>query len=199
VSAPATPADAAQGWASGLAWPRGARDEESWQLAVLAAELAAFGTGEPPPEEELWGWAPDPGSDPPGDAEADVPAQALATWAAETAAPPPGRHPAAAPAREGSGAHRAPSDDTVPGVLESCPGADGVRGGFGAGGALDTLAPDAALAAVAAEAWDGGLDRLSEDELVGVVRAWRRPPAAMGSTAGRPRRRHPRPRSCPWS
>jgi hypothetical protein len=173
VLSSATPADTAPGWASGLVWPRGARDEESWQPAVLAAELSASGAGEPPAEDELWECAPDPGGDPPGDAEADVPAQVRATWPAETAAPPPGRHPAATSAREGSGADRAPSDGTVPRVLD-CPGPGVVLGGFGEGGALDALAPGAALAGFAAAAWDGGLERLSEDELVGVVRAWRR-------------------------
>jgi hypothetical protein len=57
---------------------RGPRDDEqSRQLAVLAAELAAFGTGEPPPDEELWDLAPEMGGDSPGRSGADVPAGVL--------------------------------------------------------------------------------------------------------------------------
>jgi hypothetical protein len=46
--------------------------------------------------------------------------------------------------------------------------------GFAAGGAADRLAPDVALAGFARDAWMDGLDRLSDDELIGVLRAWRR-------------------------
>jgi len=50
----------------------------------------------------------------------------------------------------------------------------GDGGGFAAGGAADRVLPGAALAACAADAWAGGLGRLSDDELVGVLRAARR-------------------------
>ncbi len=46
--------------------------------------------------------------------------------------------------------------------------------GFAAGGVADRLAPDVALAGFARDAWMDGLDRLSDDELIGVFRAWRR-------------------------
>ena len=46
--------------------------------------------------------------------------------------------------------------------------------GFAAGGVADQLAPDVALAGFARDAWADGLDRLSDDELIGVLRAWRR-------------------------
>jgi len=46
--------------------------------------------------------------------------------------------------------------------------------GFAAGGVADRLAPDVALAGFARDAWADGLDRLSDDELIGVLRAWRR-------------------------
>src|SRR5260370_1931792 len=73
MAAPAALADAIHRWGTGIAWPRGTRDEEIWQRAVLAEEMAALGTAEPPTDDELWGRAPDPGSDPPGDAEATSP------------------------------------------------------------------------------------------------------------------------------
>jgi hypothetical protein len=45
---------------------------------------------------------------------------------------------------------------------------------FGGGGVLDGLEPGAALAGFAQDAVAGGLSQLSDDELVGVLRAWRR-------------------------
>ena len=46
--------------------------------------------------------------------------------------------------------------------------------GFAAGGVLDTLPPGPALAGFARDAWADGLDRLSDDELIGVLCAARR-------------------------
>jgi hypothetical protein len=46
--------------------------------------------------------------------------------------------------------------------------------GFAAGGVLDTLPPGPALAGLARDAWADGLGRLTDDELVGVLRAARR-------------------------
>jgi hypothetical protein len=46
--------------------------------------------------------------------------------------------------------------------------------GFAAGGVADHLPPGPALAGLAAGAWAAGLDRISDDELVGVMRAARR-------------------------
>jgi len=46
--------------------------------------------------------------------------------------------------------------------------------GFAAGGVNDTMPPGAVLAGRAEGAWAGGLGRLSDDELVGVLRAARR-------------------------
>ena len=51
-------------------------------------------------------------------------------------------------------------------------GGDGV--GFAAGGIADGLPPGPALAGFAADAWTAGLGRLSDDELIGVLRASRR-------------------------
>ncbi|HKB31201.1 MAG TPA: hypothetical protein VKD26_10235, partial [Streptosporangiaceae bacterium] len=153
MAAPAALADAIHRWGTGIAWPRGTRDEETWQRAVLAEEMAALGTAEPPTDDELWGRAPDPGSDPPGDAEADVPAQVWITRGeAERAAAVPELFPAGLLRGAGAGTDR----------------------GFGDGGVLDTLRPGAVLAGFTADAWAGGLAVLSDDELIGVLRAWRR-------------------------
>ena len=46
--------------------------------------------------------------------------------------------------------------------------------GFAAGGVADTLSPGPVLAGFAADAWDAGLARFSDDELVGLLRAARR-------------------------
>jgi hypothetical protein len=54
--------------------------------------------------------------------------------------------------------------------------------GFAAGGLLNRLAPGAVLAASAQNVWADGLETVSDDALVGVVRAWRR--LAAWATAG---------------
>jgi len=46
--------------------------------------------------------------------------------------------------------------------------------GFAAGGVADAVPPGPALAGFAADAWAAGLGRLSDDELIGVMRAARR-------------------------
>jgi len=53
-------------------------------------------------------------------------------------------------------------------------GQSGDGSGFGDGEVLDVLAPGSELAGLTAGAWARGLDALCDDELVGVVRAWRR-------------------------
>jgi hypothetical protein len=50
----------------------------------------------------------------------------------------------------------------------------GNGGGFAAGGVADNLPPGAVLAGLAGNAWTAGLGRLSDDELIGVLRAARR-------------------------
>jgi hypothetical protein len=46
--------------------------------------------------------------------------------------------------------------------------------GFAAGGVADNLPPGAVLAGLAGDTWALGLDRLTDDELIGVLRAARR-------------------------
>jgi hypothetical protein len=52
--------------------------------------------------------------------------------------------------------------------------AGGDGGGFAAGGAADSLPPGPVLAGFAADVWADGLARISDDELIGVLRAARR-------------------------
>jgi hypothetical protein len=46
--------------------------------------------------------------------------------------------------------------------------------GFGAGGAADQMPPGPVLTGLAEEAWQQGLNKLTDDELIGVLRAARR-------------------------
>ena len=52
--------------------------------------------------------------------------------------------------------------------------AHGDGGGFAAGGVADHVPPGSVLAGFAGDAWAAGLGRLSDDELIGVMRAARR-------------------------
>ena len=181
MPAPGPVADSAHDAMAGAGWPRGARDEESWQLAVLAEQIAAFGVPEPPTEDDLLGLAPDPDSDRPDGAEDDLPVELLITQAASVrSAAAPELFPAGLWPRDGGRA-----------------GTGVTARGFAGGGALDVLAPGVVLAGFAADAWAGGLGRPSDDELIGVVRAWRRLSswaaagelAAVAELAGPPRTR----------
>src|SRR6516165_8142810 len=50
----------------------------------------------------------------------------------------------------------------------------GDGGGFAAGGLADHLPPGPVLAGLADDRWQAGLERLSDDELIGILRAARR-------------------------
>jgi hypothetical protein len=157
AAAPDAAADPAGGCVTGARWPQGFKDEESWQLAVLAEQIDALGVPEPPTEAELLGLAPDPNSDRPEGAEDDLAVDLLVTLAAaERSAAAPELLPAGLWLRDGSRA------------------GTGATPGFAGGGVLDVLPPGAVLAGFAADAWAGGLAKPSDDELIGVVRAWRR-------------------------
>ena len=120
----------------------------------------------PPSDEELCGLIFDPDSSPPDGAEAwlaDLPDPVRNAYLDSVAAQSP---PAAPEAIAAGFLHR-----------------DGGRGrGFAAGGLLDVMEPGAVLAGFADDAWADGLDRLTDDELVGVLCAWRR--LASWSAAG---------------
>jgi hypothetical protein len=61
-----------------------------------------------------------------------------------------------------------------PGFSEAGAGERDTSGGFASGGVCDTLRPGPVLAGLAGRAWDDGPQRLSDDELVGILRAARR-------------------------
>jgi len=128
------------------------------QDAELTAEIAALdaaGECAVPSEDAVDGLAPDPLSDPP-DGEygwlADLPGPLLDEYVAATAEPP-GPEPIAA------------------GLWNRAAG-DGA--GFAAGGMADHLPPGPALAGLTGDVHAAGLGRLTDDELIGVLRAARR-------------------------
>jgi len=132
--------------------------------AELAAEmdtLAAARRLMPPDDWELDELVPDPRCGPPDGADAwlaDLPAELLFEYLAATEDPP---------CREAIVAGRLPRQ---PG--DGWPPGDGC--GFAAGGVADELPPGPVLAGLAGDAWTAGLGRLSDDELIGVLRAARR-------------------------
>ena len=69
-------------------------------------------------------------------------------------------------------------DDTwamdVPADLLCLPRDSGRGAGFAADGHADSMPPGVTLAELASGAWAAGLDRLTDDQLIGVLRAWRR-------------------------
>jgi hypothetical protein len=130
--------------------------------ARRALSAAAEGDGEPFPEpdgdEALW----EPESD-----LAELSAEADA-WLASLPA-----DPLDAGGRSTAGEPSAPEASEVwPAGLS--PRDDGDGAGFAAGGVADTLPPGVVLAGLADRAWNDGLAGLSDDELIGVMRAWRR-------------------------
>jgi len=69
-----------------------------------------------------------------------------------------------------------------PSDIDEPAGPSGAGAEFAAGGLLNRLVPGAMLAGSAQSAWADGLDTMSDDALVGVLRAWRR--LASWATAG---------------
>jgi hypothetical protein len=130
----------------------------SRQDAELAAEmdaLEAAGGLTPPDDWELGELVPDPRCGPPDGPDAwlaDLPAELLFEYLAATEDPPC-------------------QEAIVAGRLPRQPG-DGC--GFAAGGVADELPPGPVLAGLAGDVWAAGLGRLSDDELIGVLRAARR-------------------------
>jgi hypothetical protein len=133
---------------------RAASRQDAEPTAEMDA-LEAAGALTPPDDWELCGLVADPRCGPPDGADAwlaDLPAELLFEYLAATEDQP---------CREA----------IVAGRLPRQPG-DGC--GFAAGGAADELPPGPVLAGLAGDAWSAGLGRLSDDELVGVLRAARR-------------------------
>ena len=135
---------------------RGWASQEA-ELAAEQATLAALPGGlEPPaPEEELYELTADRCAGPPDGPDAwlaDLPGPLLKEYL-EAIAEPEGPEPIKA------------------GFWDRTKG-DGA--GFASGGVADDLDPGPVLAGLAAQAWSDGLDRLTDDELIGVLRAARR-------------------------
>jgi hypothetical protein len=138
--------------------PASRRDAE---LAAEMDTLAAARRLTPPDDWELDELVPDPRCGPPDGADAwlaDLPAELLFEYLAATDDPP---------CREAIVAGRLPRQ---PG--DGWPPGDGC--GFAAGGVADELPPGPVLAGLAGDAWTAGLGRVSDDELIGVLRAARR-------------------------
>src|SRR5215469_7474857 len=125
------------------------------ELEALEALEAAGALPAPPSPEEMYGPVPDLECGPPsGDEEwlADLPAELLDEYIAATED---------LPCREAIVAGRLPRQ-----LGDGC--------GFASGGVADELPPGPVLAGLAGDAWQAGLDRLGDDELIGVLQAARR-------------------------
>src|SRR5262245_55754726 len=108
-----------------------------------------------PQDEQFSRLVPNPYCGPPDGADAgavDVPADLLSEYPAAVETAP------------------------VPEVLLAgpVPREGGLGAGFAAGGVADDLPPCVALAGLTSDIWTAGLDRITDDELIGVLRAWRR-------------------------
>lgn len=112
-------------------------------------------SAEPPADEELFGLAPDPASDPPDGPDA---------WLSDLTEPERDAYLAAT---------QLPSRQRVfaAGFL---PRDVGLGAGFAAGGVLDRLPAGPVLGQFAADAWAQGLAGATDEELIGVLTAWRR-------------------------
>ncbi len=121
-----------------------------------------------PTVAELWGLAPDVDADPVDGMEADLPREVLVAGLAEEAVRERWVPPELALAF--------PAGLMLGGVgADAGPGGGGPGGGgFCGGGVLDEMAPGAVLAGFAGDAQAAGLGVLSDDELTGVLCAWRR-------------------------
>jgi hypothetical protein len=117
--------------------------------------IRPIGDAAPPTDEELCGLTPDPYCDSPDGADA---------WAADV--PADLRSPCL------TATESAPVRKAWPGGMLS---PDTGRGaGFAAGAVADGLPPGVALAGFVSDVWAGGLDRITDDQLIGVLQAWRR-------------------------
>jgi hypothetical protein len=131
-----------------------AASRQDAHLAEIDA-LEAAGDLTPPDEWRPYEPVHDPANGPPDGLNAwlaDLPAELLSEYIAATEDPPC-------------------QEAIVAGRLPRQPG-DGC--GFAAGGVADELPPGPVLAGLAGDAWAAGLGRLSDEELIGVLRAARR-------------------------
>ena len=147
-------------------------DGDDWDLAgaLTAREVAALAALDR--ADGLAGdWDEDPGGVPPADAGGwaagpgagsgavgwGAAGRGLAGWRASGGEP--SSRPGCAPV------------EVLPGLM---PRRLGAGGGFDAGGGADRVPPGPVLAGLAGDRWAGGLGRASDDELAGLMIAWRR-------------------------
>jgi Domain of unknown function (DUF222) len=137
-------------WATAATW-----ECPDAELDAEAAVLEAAGEYVVPSEAELSGLAPDPLAGPPEGALA---------WLADLPGPLLDEYV------------RATSEPTGPEPIKAgwWSRAAGDGGGFAAGGMADHLPPGPVLAGLTADRHATGLDRLTDDELIGMLRAARR-------------------------
>jgi hypothetical protein len=119
-----------------------------------------------PLDEELWELIPDPDTGPPTGPE---------PW-------PAGLADEVLAARAAAEVERLPPSLRAGRFLPASP----YGAGFASGGAADSLAPGLVLAGLAEREWAGGLAQVSDDGLIGLIRAWRRLAswASAGEAAG---------------
>ena len=144
------------------------------QDQILAWEMAAFPV-EDEPDWEALEYLEYFGDGEPDDHRATNRGIAAAT---------PGDHHATSPGTPGAtpGDHHASSSGTAaatPAAARADGGdtaADAVAAGvgFAQGGVADVMPPGPVLAGLADRAWQDGLGRLDDDELIGVLAAWQR-------------------------
>jgi len=143
-SEPGVPAD--EGWD----W-----DGDDWDPAqsLTAEEIAALAAldraGDPACD-----WGEDPGDAAPVD---------VAAWLADPQSRFQADEPCSPP--------RAGPVEALPGLM---PRRLGRGGGFAAGGMADRVPPGPVLAGLTADKWAAGLSRINDDELAGLMIAWRR-------------------------
>ena len=146
---------------------------------ILEAAVASLTQADIPPAEQD-GWL-DPDADPPADLIALPDAELEELLAAAPARPPPPPWPLSYPDPGGPGgapwpAGSGPEDGTAAAARfasGSAGFAGGAGGGFAEGGPLDALAAGMPPAGFADDA-HARLAALTDDKLIGVLRAWRR-------------------------
>jgi hypothetical protein len=116
---------------------------------------------EPPADEELYGWAPDPDAGPPDGDEA---------WLAGL--PTPLLEDQLQDERSSLARLRVLAAGFL--LRERTSSTGGTGSGFGPGEVLDTMEAGPVLGSLVADAWSRGLSQLADDELIGVLTAWRR-------------------------
>jgi Domain of unknown function (DUF222) len=162
-----------------LAAPAGWNASDSWTISGGWNPPPGW-EAPPPTDEELRDLVPDPYCDPPDPEDAwvvDVPADLLIEdlTAVPGVSAPPVPAPLVPVPPVPVPAVPVPPVAVPPVPVTEVPPCDGGwAAGFAVDGPADRLPPGVTLAALASGAWATGLDRLTDDQLIGVLRAWRR-------------------------